>query len=100
MYYIYVIYSERSNKYYVGYTQDYIKRLYEHNTSQRNVYTSKYRPWDLKAVFSCGSDVSVAVQIERFIKRQKSRKFIESLINGEGFTGILAQLVRVPQERD
>ena len=100
MFYIYILYTERSNKYYVGYTQDYILRLEEHNSSSRLTYTAKYRPWQLKAVYSCGLDEATAVQIERFIKRQKSKKFIERLIEGQGFTGILSQLIRVPYERD
>ena len=39
---------------------------------------------------------ALAVNAERFIKKQKSRKFIERLIDGEEFRGEYAQLVRVP----
>jgi putative endonuclease len=54
----------------------------------------------LNAVFEVENE-SKAIQIERFIKRQKSRKFIERICT-EDFkgTGILAQLVRVPHLRD
>lgn len=54
----------------------------------------------MKAMYSCGQNESTAVQIERYIKKQKSRKLVGRLIAGGTFNGILAQLVRVPQVRD
>ncbi|MFM6977062.1 MAG: GIY-YIG nuclease family protein [Sphingobacteriaceae bacterium] len=100
MLYIYILYSAGSDIYYVGYTRDYIKRLDEHNHSIHPTFTSKHRPWLLKAVYQCGDNESTAIMIERFIKRQKSRKLIEKLIADEDLVGILAQLVRVPHLRD
>ena len=99
-FYIYILWSEVSDIYYVGYTSDYEKRLLEHNTSVNRTFTSKHRPWLLRAVFSCGNNESEAIRMERFIKRQKSRKLIEKLIAEDGFTGGLARLVRVPYLRD
>jgi putative endonuclease len=99
MYYIYLLYSEASDVYYVGYTSDVDRRLLEHNTSERETYTSKHRPWTLKAVFACGEDEGEAKRIETFIKKQKSRKFLERMIVGEALYGGLAQLVRVPYVR-
>ena len=101
MYYIYILYSDVAAKYYVGYTDEPQRRLVEHNTKPFNTYTSKYRPWILKAVFECNEKEAEAIKIERFIKKQKSRKLIEQLID-EKFTpsGYLAQLVRVPWVRD
>jgi putative endonuclease len=40
------------------------------------------------------------MKIEKFIKKQKSRRLIEKLIAGCELEGVLAQLVRVPQVRD
>jgi putative endonuclease len=100
MYYIYILYSYAGDKYYVGYTNDYERRLIEHNTLAQNTFTSKYRPWQIKAVFSCGEVESVAMKIEKFIKNQKSKKLIERMITGEQLTGMLDQLVRVPYVRD
>jgi putative endonuclease len=96
MFYIYFLYSTSSGIYYVGYTNDYIKRLSEHNTLDKNTFTSKHRPWQLKAVFECGQDEAVAMKIEKFIKKQKSRALIEKVISCVQLTGPLAQLVRVP----
>ena len=101
MYYIYILHSISSDKYYVGYTKDYLKRLTDHNhQAYFNTFTSKHRPWILKAVFQTGDSESNAIQIERFIKRQKSRVLIEKMLAEEKFDGVLAQLVRVPHVRD
>ncbi len=89
-FYIYILYSDSSDIYYVGYTNDFERRLTEHNNSEFATFTSKHRPWKLKAVFSCGSNKSNAVRIERFIKKQKNRKLIR-FGNQHSF---LAQLVR------
>jgi len=99
-YFIYILYSETSDLHYVGYTKDYEQRLSQHNESEHHTFTSKHRPWILKAVYQCGEIESEAVRIEKFIKKQKSRKLIERLIIGEPLTGVLAQLVRVPHVRD
>ena len=100
MYFIYFLYSNKSDIYYVGHSDDYLKRFEQHNNTDRDTFTRKHRPWTLKAVFECGNDKGVAVKIERFIKKQKSRKLIERIITGEDLHGILAQLVRVPHVRD
>ncbi|WP_462254263.1 GIY-YIG nuclease family protein [Ferruginibacter sp.] len=100
MFYIYFLYSPSSNIYYVGYTNNYLKRLSEHNGSEKNTFTSKHRPWILKAVFECGYEESLAITIEKFIKKQKSRVLIEKIIDGMQLIGSLAQLVRVPFLRD
>ena len=101
-YFIYILYAERADKYYVGYTTDYMKRLEDHNHQEFfNTYTSKHRPWVLAAVFLVGTDESTAVRMERYIKKQKSRRLIEMLVNPAFIpTGELAQLVRVPHVRD
>ena len=97
MYFIYIIYSDSANLYYIGYTNDPNRRLIEHNTNPHITFTSKHRPWIMKALFECGMSESQAVIIERFIKKQKSRKLLEQLCNPHYLPdGKLAQLVRVP----
>ena len=101
MFYIYIIYSSAADKYYVGYSTDPHKRLEEHNTKPFNTYTSKHRPWKLVAIFRCAENEATAMRIEKFIKKQKSRKLIEQLCIPDFVpTGFLAQLVRVPHLRD
>ena len=100
MHYLYILYSEKSDKYYVGITERPNQRLVEHNTSKRISYTSKHRPWQMAALFECAESLVEAMKIESFIKNQKNRKLIEKMVEGEMLTGILAQLVRVPFVRD
>lgn len=100
MYFIYILYSQKSDIYYVGYTADVELRVQQHNELAENSFTSKHRPWILKAIFSCGENRGLAMKVEKFIKRQKSKAFVEKLIEGVALTGVLAQLVRVPHVRD
>jgi putative endonuclease len=101
MYYIYILYSEKSNLYYVGYTRDYSRRFHEHNNSDRNTFTAKHRPWKIAAIFKYFGTKAQAITLERFIKKQKSRSLICNLIDENYIPiGKLHQLVRVPQLRD
>jgi putative endonuclease len=100
--YIYILQSKKSAKFYIGYSIDPWKRLEEHNSQNFfSTYTSKHRPWTLKAIFHCGDSKAQAMKIEKYIKKQKSRKLIEQLIDADFRpSGELAQLVRVPYIRD
>ena len=101
MYYIYFLYSAEADKYYVGHSQDPWKRLQQHLSNSRDKYTGSYRDWILKAVFQVSPLKGEADKIEKFIKRQKSRNLIEKMLLQHFMgTGILAQLVRAPNERD
>ncbi len=101
MYYIYILYAASTDKFYVGYSDDPQRRLIEHNSKPFNTFTSKYRPWSLRAVFACSENKGDAMRIEKFIKQQKSRKLIEQLIQEDYLpSGYLAQLIRVPYLRD
>ena len=101
MFYIYILYSETSELYYFGYSEDPFKRLEEHNTSLHSTFTSKHRPWSIAALFEVGESRGEAMKIERFIKKQRSREFVKLLCNKDYIPkSSLAQLVRVPQLRD
>jgi len=99
-YFVYILFSQKSGKYYVGHSNDPFRRVNEHNTKPFNTYTSKNGPWTLAAVFFCSGEKSAAMKIEKFIKMQKSQYFIEKIINPDfTFEGVLAQLV-IPYVRD
>ena len=111
MFYVYILYNAKSDRYYIGHTPDVYKRLEEHNNPQENKYTSKYLPWELKLYFKVTESRGDAMLVERFIKKQKSRDFIQKLIHKQGdeeFFGSLiinilkrAPLVRaIPSPRD
>ncbi|MFT3935201.1 MAG: GIY-YIG nuclease family protein [Chitinophagaceae bacterium] len=76
--YTYIIYSEKLDKYYVGACIDMERRLYEHNIGH-STFTSTGIPWTLKYKEYFNS-LPEAKKREMYIKRMKSRKYIESLI--------------------
>ncbi|MFC0876996.1 GIY-YIG nuclease family protein [Saccharicrinis sp. FJH2] len=80
MYYVYILYSKSADKYYVGSTGNIEQRLYQHNNSTANKFTSKYRPWELISFFEVGDSRRVVLQIENHIKNQKKRKYVEDIV--------------------
>jgi len=76
------------------------KKCHVLSTSPHNTFTSKHRPWKLIAVFTASEDMATAMKIERFIKKQKSRAFIEKICSLAIVDLPMAQLVKVPQMRD
>ena len=80
MHYLYIIYSRDVDKYYVGETAQVSQRLQAHNKGfYSGSYTKIARDWELKLSVSFDTRES-ALSAERFIKRMKSRKFIEKVI--------------------
>jgi putative endonuclease len=75
--FVYIIYSVKINKYYVGACNDLDRRLYEHNIGH-STFTATGRPWVLKHKENFDS-LQEAKKREAFIKKMKSRKYIESL---------------------
>ncbi len=79
MWYIYIIYSEKINRYYVGIIENLDWRLERHNKGWGK-YTKRGIPW--KIVYSENYETkSEALKREKEIKNKKSRKYIEYLIN-------------------
>ena len=77
---LYIIYSEAIDKYYVGETYDLEKRIEMHNThSYKRAFTKAADDWYLKLAFNCKNRED-ALFLERFIKRMKSKKFIQKVI--------------------
>ena len=76
--YCYIIFSEKLNKYYVGACMDIERRLYEHNIGHSK-FTKTGVPWVLKHK-EYFHTLPLAKQRETYIKKQKSRKYIETLI--------------------
>ncbi len=47
MYYVYVLYSVKFNKFYIGLTDNVEERIREHNSKENNGWTKSYKPWIL-----------------------------------------------------
>ena len=94
MFYVYIIYNEQADKFYIGHYVDPCRRLGQHNQNDGDKFTGKYSNWVLCAVFSVGESRSEAMKMEVFIKRQKSKTLIKTLILPDFVpVGVLAQLV-------
>ncbi|MBC7695968.1 MAG: GIY-YIG nuclease family protein [Burkholderiales bacterium] len=79
MFYIYIIYSNAVDKYYVGQTENIEDRLVSHN-SAISTYTSITKDWILVYTESFETR-NEAICRENDIKRKKSRRYIEWLIS-------------------
>ncbi|MBK7290003.1 MAG: GIY-YIG nuclease family protein [Chitinophagaceae bacterium] len=80
MHYVYILYSEKCNRYYIGYSADVDARLIRHNSGMVTA-TRNCRPYKICATKSF-PDESQARKEELRIKKQKSRIYLESLIKG------------------
>ena len=80
--YVYILFSEKLDKYYIGSTPDIDRRIAEHNRGKEK-FTKTGMPWIL-VYTEVITDLKTARQREFFIKRQKSRKYIEILIGSVG----------------
>ncbi len=78
MYFTYVIYGSKLDRYYVGSTQNLEQRLLRHNRGDGSRYTRKGTPWILYYSEEYATR-QLAVAREQEIKRRKSRAYIESL---------------------
>ncbi len=83
----YVIYSNKFNKIYIGYTSDLIDRFNSHNCLATKGYTVKFRPWVVCHIefFDTKSE---ALKREKELKSSRGRTFIRELIKNDGLISI------------
>lgn len=85
MYYVYIIYSKKLNKNYIGYSADLKRRIVEHNNGKTK-FSSRGCPWKLMyyEVFKSEKD---ARKEELFLKtgqgRRRIKLLLENTYNGE-----------------
>ena len=78
MYHTYILYSSKLDLYYVGHTENIKIRLEQHRSGESK-FTSKANDWVIK--YSKQFETRELAREEEFsIKRKKSRKYIEWLI--------------------
>jgi len=95
MFFVYALYSEDSNKIYIGYSSDPDKRLFSHNDERSSGWTSKFRPWKLIYTEKCVSKTAALIR-EKQLKTSRGRDFVWSYItnNKTHFEHEAAGLVR------
>jgi len=86
MYFVYILHSKSINKFYVGYSENPDKRLEFHNSELNKIWSTKGKPWELKSTFSFQNKTD-ALKAEKFIKKQKSTKFIQAIIDAQKIIG-------------
>jgi putative endonuclease len=79
MYFVYILRSESTGRYYVGHTKNINERLPYHNANYSKALKNR-GPWTV--VYSEAHDSrSEAMKRELRIKRQKNRQFIDQLVS-------------------
>jgi putative endonuclease len=74
MFTVYVLYSDKFDKIYIGYTSDLTSRLLSHNELGTKGYTMKYRPW--KVIYTeIHEEKSEAMKREKQLKTARGRDF-------------------------
>ncbi|OGC21363.1 endonuclease [candidate division WOR-1 bacterium RIFOXYB2_FULL_42_35] len=79
MHTVYVLRSLKVKKSYVGMSIDLERRLKEHN-SGKNLYTSRYLPWEIIYVEQYESKEE-AVKREKFLKTSSGRRFLKKVFS-------------------
>jgi putative endonuclease len=78
MWFVYILYSAKIDRYYIGTTEDLQWRLERHNNGWGK-YTKRGIPWTI-VYFEQFKNKSDAFKREREIKNKKSKKYIEDII--------------------
>ncbi len=78
MYTVYVLYSEKFDKHYTGFTSDFEGRMLSHNMLGTKDWSRRYRPWKviLAEEYTTKRD---AMKRERWLKSGAGREFIRAL---------------------
>jgi putative endonuclease len=83
MYTVYVLYSARYDKIYIGYTSNMEQRFLSHNELGKKGWTVKYRPWHILYTEQY-DEKSEALLREKFLKSGRGRAWIrEELVTRE-----------------
>ena len=80
-YFVYILKSDITSKYYIGQNFDLLRRLEEHNFSEGTSYTSKFRPWRVLISMNVKTR-SQALKMEKYLKK-KPRDFLVQVSNDE-----------------
>ena len=87
MFIVYVLYSSKYNKIYIGYTSNLKQRMLSHNELATKGYTVKFRPWAIMFTENFDSKKE-AMDREKALKSGKGRDFIWKEIENRGLLSI------------
>ena len=75
---VYILYSDKFDKTYVGYTSSLIERFKSHNNLAKSGYTIRFRPWKVVYIEVFQSKTQAIVR-EKWLKSGHGRNFITEL---------------------
>jgi len=75
---VYILYSDKFDKTYVGYTSSLIERFKSHNSLAKSGYTVRFRPWKVVYIEVFQSKTQAIVR-EKWLKSGHGRNFITEL---------------------
>ena len=79
MFTVYVLYSEKFNKIYIGFTSDLEKRFLSHNELGIKGWTINFRPWKIIHTETFATKTE-AMRREKQLKSSKGRDAIREII--------------------
>ena len=79
MYFTYIIYSKKIDKYYAGFTADLVKRLRQHGKDKKK-FTGRSDDWELVRFFEFETK-SEAMKLETLIKKRSIKRFLVDISN-------------------
>ena len=79
---VYILYSEKFDKTYVGFTSSLIERFYSHNLYTTKGFTIKFRPWKVVYIEVFETKNQALVR-EKWFKTGVGRDKIKELLKNE-----------------
>lgn len=76
---VYILYSQKLNRYYIGYTSDFDLRFEFHKNADARKFTYNATDWILFLKIDCKSKKQ-ALCVEKHIKSMKSKTYIQNLL--------------------
>jgi len=82
-FFVYILFSSKINKFYIGYSQNPEKRLEFHNSTLNKIWSKRGQPWELKTTIPFKSKTG-ALKAERKIKKLKAKRSSKTLLKMDG----------------
>ena len=77
---VYILHSDKLNRFYTGFTSNLEEKLSFHKNAENRKFTHNALDWILFFTIYCESEQS-GLQMGKYIKSMKSKTYIENLTN-------------------
>jgi putative endonuclease len=76
---VYILFSAKLNRFYIGFTSDFDVRMEFHKNAESHKFTANAQDWELFLKIECENKTQ-GLAIEKHIKKMKSKTYVENLI--------------------